>query len=138
MRYLLDTNHWSFIQRRNPFVLRRLRQLPPEDRLCMPVIAQAELLAGMEMLPADSRRRRELNVLHAEVLPAPEVILPVDSAVAQQFATTHARLRRAGTPIETNDVWIAAIALRHDLTLVSSDAHFAWVEGLKLENWAIP
>jgi len=44
-------------------------------------------------------------------------------------------LRKKGRPIPENDIWIAAIAFQHDLTLVSRDEHFEEVEDLKLEKW---
>ncbi|MXZ01781.1 type II toxin-antitoxin system VapC family toxin [Candidatus Poribacteria bacterium] len=45
------------------------------------------------------------------------------------------RLRRRGRPIPNNDIWIAAIALQHDLVLVTRDAHFDEVESLQTERW---
>ncbi|HYX24501.1 MAG TPA: PIN domain-containing protein [Thermoanaerobaculia bacterium] len=44
-------------------------------------------------------------------------------------------LRRKGRPIPENDLWIAASARRHGLTLASRDSHFEHVEGLGLEVW---
>ena len=49
MNYLLDTNHWSYLQRGHPSVLGRLQSLPGDVTLYMPVIAQAELLVGVEL-----------------------------------------------------------------------------------------
>jgi predicted nucleic acid-binding protein len=60
MNYLLDTNHWSYLQRRHPAVLARIRQLPQEATLYMPVVAQAALLAGVE-LAVDARRKEKLR-----------------------------------------------------------------------------
>jgi len=40
-----------------------------------------------------------------------------------------------GKPMPINDIWIAAIAVQHDLTLVTRDAHFAAVDGLKQAKW---
>jgi len=44
-------------------------------------------------------------------------------------------LKIKGKPIPENDIWIAAIALEHELTLVTRDSHFEEVEHLKLEVW---
>lgn len=63
MNYLLDTNHWSYLQRRHPSVLGRLQSLPGDATLYMPVIAQAELLVGVE-LAAEGRRKQELRALY--------------------------------------------------------------------------
>ena len=44
-------------------------------------------------------------------------------------------MKSKGRPIPKNDLWIAAVALEHHLTLVSRDAHFRDVDGLRLEVW---
>ena len=44
-------------------------------------------------------------------------------------------LRRLGRPLPENDIWIAAIAIQHGLTLVSRDAHFDHLVGLSLDRW---
>ncbi len=54
---------------------------------------------------------------------------------AQWFGIIKDRLRRKGTLIPDNDIWIAAIAMQHDLILVTRDAHFDEVESLQTERW---
>lgn len=51
---------------------------------------------------------------------------------ARQYGELFAKLRRQGTPIPTNDIWIAALALQYDLTLDTRDEHFKRVPDLKL------
>ena len=53
----------------------------------------------------------------------------------QRYGKVKNGLRKKGRPIPENDIWIAAIAFQHDLTLVSRDEHFKEVENLKLEKW---
>lgn len=67
MEYLLDTNHWSYIQRGHPPVVARLQQLPSEAMLYMSVVTQAELLLGVE-LSASSKRKEELGKLYEVVI----------------------------------------------------------------------
>ena len=65
MRYLLDTNHWSYLQRRHPGIVARLRGLSDDAVLYMPVLAQAELLAGVELTVAGrpfKKRKRGLSI----------------------------------------------------------------------------
>ena len=100
----------------------------------MPVIAQAELLVGVE-LAAEGRRKQELRALYETAIRDNTDILNVTSEVAEQFAAVFAQLRRKGRPVETNDIWIAATALARNLILVSNDAHFQHVDGLRLEDW---
>ena len=54
---------------------------------------------------------------------------------AQWFGIIKNQLRRKGRPIPNNDIWIAAIAMQHDLILVTRDAHFDEVESLQTERW---
>lgn len=136
MRYLLDTNHWSYLQKRLPGVVARLRGLPDDAVLYMPVVAQAELLSGVE-LTAAGRRKEELRRLYEHAVAESAEVLPVDSRVAEQFASIFARLNRAGRRIETNDIWIAAIALVHQCIVVTNDAHFRYIEGLTIEDWTV-
>jgi predicted nucleic acid-binding protein len=62
MRYLLDTDHCSYLQRAHPEVVRRLQRLPPEAEVLTSVITQAELLAGIAQAPS-IRRQEELHQL---------------------------------------------------------------------------
>jgi tRNA(fMet)-specific endonuclease VapC len=58
-----------------------------------------------------------------------------DAAAAIEFGRIKSHLRRIGRPIPDVDVQIAAVARAHGLTLLTADAHFAFVEGLTIENW---
>jgi len=137
MNYLLDTNHWSYIQRRHPRVLARLESLPNEATLYMPVIVQGELLSGVELAASESRKE-ELMALYEQAIAKATDILAVTPEVAAQYAVVFAGLRRKGRPVDTNDIWIAAIARVHDLVVVSTDGHFGYVEGLRVDDWTKP
>jgi tRNA(fMet)-specific endonuclease VapC len=63
--------------------------------------------------------------------PTVEVLLP-DRETAEQYARLFVQLKRAGTPIPDNDLWIAALALQHGLRLVTRDAHFSKIPQLLL------
>jgi len=54
--------------------------------------------------------------------------IPIDSHIARIYAEIVTSLKRAGTPLPTNDIWIAAAAARAGATLVTYDTHFAAVE----------
>jgi len=135
VNYLLDTNHWSYLQRREAIVVNHIQSLPDEATLYMPVVAQAELLAGVELAVSEPRKQ-ELRTLYIQVITMAADILPITSEVAEQFAHIFANLRRKGRPIDTNDIWIAAIARVHNLVVVTNDEHFQYVEGLQVENWS--
>jgi tRNA(fMet)-specific endonuclease VapC len=74
--------------------------------------------------------------LYAQVITIAADILPITSAVAEQFAHIFANLRRKGRSIDTNDIWIAAIACVHNLVVVTNDEHFQYVEELRVEDWS--
>ena len=64
-------------------------------------------------------------------LASPRVwVPPVDGVTAQHYAKAYVDLRAVGTPIPTNDMWMAASAIQHGLRLFTFDAHFRSVPGL--------
>lgn len=87
----------------------------------------AELLAGADMRDWGAQRRRKLAKLLDDYL----VVFP-DMDTVRTWAHLRAALARQGLTIATPDLWIAATAIRHDLTLVAHDAVFRHVAGLKL------
>lgn len=60
--------------------------------------------------------------------------IKVDGAVVPFYAKIKAQLKSDGHPIPENDIWIAACAMARNLTLVTGDAHFSFVNGIKLQN----
>ena len=55
--------------------------------------------------------------------PTVQLLLPTRET-ADHYARLYSQLRTAGTPIPINDIWIAALALQHDLLLITRDPHF--------------
>ena len=91
----------------------------------MPAVVLGELHAGFLAGTDVARNEEEL----ARFLGHPSVErLDVDEAVARVYAEIVVALRRRGTPLPTNDVWVAATAARAGATLVAYDAHFAEVD----------
>ncbi len=82
MNYLLDTNHWSYLQRNHPAVVAHIQSLPGEAKLYMPVVAQGELLTGVA-LATDEQRKQRLQALYELVITRATLILPITSAVTQ-------------------------------------------------------
>lgn len=62
-------------------------------------------------------------------------MLLLDEASSIEYGKIKSSLRKKGSPIPENDIWIAAIALHHKLTLVTRDGHFNQVSGLKSVVW---
>jgi tRNA(fMet)-specific endonuclease VapC len=98
-----------------------LRILESADVVCIPFVVVAELLAGFAAGSRgdDNRKFFDLFLGRSGV----EVLYP-DEQTNHYYAQIFVQLRQQGTPIPTNDIWIAAITLQHGLTLCSRDAHF--------------
>jgi len=131
VRYLLDTNTVSYIIKGNrPRVRERLLRVPMAD-VGISVITEAELLFGLVRRPEATK----LKTVVAEFLLRVEV-LPWDSEAARQYATVRAMLEGGGEQMGNLDLMIAAQGLASGLVLVSSDAVFRRVKGLKIEDWS--
>jgi len=63
------------------------------------------------------------------------IVLKVDDVTAKYYGEIVAQLYKKGKPIPTNDVWIAATALQHGLTLITQDGHFTEVESITTKTW---
>jgi tRNA(fMet)-specific endonuclease VapC len=75
------------------------------------------------------------NLARIEQFAASVEVLSCDAATAQIYGKLRDQLRSKGRPIPENDIWIAAVALQHALTLATRDEHFNEVDGLHIENW---
>lgn len=104
-----------------------LDRLAAAEMVLVPVTVIGELEAAFEL----GRRSRENRAVLEEFLAEPFVAtLGVTAEVARTYGRHFARLRRAGTPIPVNDVWIAAETLDCGGHLLTFDRHFERIEGL--------
>ena len=93
----------------------------------MNTIILGELLSGAA---ASARVQQNRNDLARFLASSAVNIYPIDPDTAEQYAKLFAQLRAAGTPLPTNDIWIAATALQHGLAVFTFDAHFSSIGGL--------
>lgn len=124
--YLLDAD-WiiSFLNgRRDAFEL--IERLADEG-LAMSVITYGEIYEGVLSTASPTHHLGRLDEFADRV----DVILP-DTGVARHYGIIRSDLRSRGQLIPDNDIWIAATALAHDLTVVSRDQHFMRIPGLNL------
>jgi predicted nucleic acid-binding protein len=122
----LDTNAYSGFLRGLPAAVKALRTA---REIHLPLFVLGELLAGFAAGTRPRQNREEL----AQFMASPRVSLLVpDERTARHYGDIFAALRAAGTPIPTNDLWIAALARQHRISLLSFDTHFAVVPGLSL------
>jgi tRNA(fMet)-specific endonuclease VapC len=125
--YLLDTNIVIALTVRDRAVLEKLEA---DVKVFLPSIVLGELFFG-----AYRSGRVEENLDRVADLAANSTVLVCDGATARHYGRIKNQLREAGRPIPENDIWICALALQHDLSIASRDAHFGEVEGVHVETW---
>jgi len=126
-KYLLDTSIIIEIFAQNAGVIDRLGQA---ESTFIPSVAVGELHYGVRR----STREKE-NLAQVEQLVAAGVVLACDEETGRWYGIVKDQLRRTGHPIPENDIWIAALALQHGLSVATRDNHFKTVKGLKVEIW---
>ena len=117
-RLCLDTSAYSNFKRGDE---RSKELLDGAEWIGLPAIVVGELWTGFAL-----GRRREENARELEEFMANAVVveLSVDSQVARIYGEIVADLHSAGTPVPTNDIWIAAVAARAGATVLTYDDHF--------------
>jgi tRNA(fMet)-specific endonuclease VapC len=91
------------------------------DEVFLPFVVVGELRAGFA---AGTRQAENERLLRRFLLKDGISVLVPDEQTTHHYAGAYAQLRRQGTPIPTNDLWIAALVLQHDLVLCTRDRHF--------------
>ena len=124
---ILDTNALSAFVDGEVTVREALRR---HAGPAIPVIVLGEFRYGI----AGSRYRARYEGWLSEHLREFEV-LNVTEETATTYAALRVDLKRSGRPIPANDAWIAALALQHDMPVLSRDEHFDCVPDLKREGW---
>lgn len=126
-RFLLDTNIVVALRADEPSIQDRLT---PDTGLLVPSIVLGELYYG-----AYNSAHVEANLAWIDRFRDRSTVLECDAETARQYGHIKNALRAKGRPIPENDMWIAAIARQHQLTLVTRDEHFNEVDELTLETW---
>ena len=118
MRVALDTNRLTDLFQGDTGLAERLSTC---DEVWLPLIVLAEITAGFYGGTQQHRNEILLRKLLAKTTVG--VLLP-SRETAEHYARLFVQLKRAGTPVPDNDLWIAAMALEHDLLLITRDQHF--------------
>ena len=120
---ILDTNALSAVADGDPLAVRIFRQAPSIE---LTVIVLGEYRFGI----AQSRHRKQYEKWLEEFIAATR-ILEVTKETSRHYAQIRAELKRAGQPIPSNDLWIAALSRQHRLSLMTKDRHFDSVRVLE-------
>lgn len=131
MKYLLDTNVCiSYLNNPTSLVRAKLMKLKPADVVLCSIV-EAELYFGVMKSSKPAQNLAKLDFFLKQF-----TSVPFDAAAAQVFGRIRATLAKAGMPIGPYDLQIAAIAVVHNLTLVSHNVReFSRVSDLLLEDW---
>jgi len=124
---ILDTNGVSALAEGESALESILRKA---NRVAIPVIVLGEYRYGISL----SREQKRYEEWLTEYLPK-FLILDIDERTTVPYAAIRSELKRAGTPIPSNDVWIAALCRQHSLPLLTRDRHFDAVAGIRRIAW---
>lgn len=125
--YLLDTNIIIGLFADEEAVKSNLAQA---DAVFIPSIVAGELYYG-----ARKSARTTKNLERIDELVAESAVLVCDVETAQYYGEVKNKLRLKGRPLPENDIWIAALAVQYNLTLVTRDAHFQEIKNLQTVAW---
>ncbi len=123
---LIDTNIYSYAMRGDAEIIKNLQQVA---HIGISAISIGELLSGFKAGNKEKTNRQELN----QFLDSPRVTLyGIDEGTAEFYCLILDQLKNNGTPIPTNDIWIAAVAFQHGMPIYTKDQHFNKIKGLLL------
>lgn len=128
---LLDTNICiAYLNGTDPRVRDKLLALAPSE-VCLCSVVKAELLFGARK---SAKVKDNLEKLKAFFVPFDSLLF--DDRAAEQYGVIRAQLERDGTPIGTNDMLIASIAMAQDAELVTRNQdEFTRIAGLRVDTW---
>lgn len=125
-RFIIDANVViDYLRGKNNL----LSQLMDDEVVSISVIVIGELLFGAENSIQIKKHLSQVEELLSKVN-----IFGIDYETAKIYGKIRADLRKKGTPIPENDIWIAAIAIQHNFTLITNDKHFANINLLKCKE----
>ncbi|MBN2659277.1 MAG: type II toxin-antitoxin system VapC family toxin [Spirochaetales bacterium] len=126
MRLCLDTNAYSALAGGVPSVLGILENA---EEIHVPTTVLGELYSGFQLGTLLEKNLKELDLF----LSSPGVFIKnINREVSFRYGFLVKMLKEQGTPIPTNDIWIAAVSLNEGSILLSRDKHFKCIKGLQV------
>ena len=117
-KVMMDTSAYAAFLRGSPGVKEAVQQA---DEIFFNPVVLGELKAGFLM----GRNEKRNTAILKDFLSSPRVIIAeIDEETSERYAVIVQSLRMKGTPIPTNDLWIAASAMQHGLKVLTADQHY--------------
>ncbi len=130
-KVMLDTSAYSALLRGNLEIKLSLQQA---DEIFLSPVIIGELLAGF----IQGRNEKKNRDILREFLASPRVnVVDVDEETSERYAVIINHLRTKGTPIPTNDLWIAASAMQYGLKVLTTDNHYLSVQQIIPEFYQV-
>lgn len=127
-KILIDTNAYAAFKKNSPAALNVIRTA---EYIGVNIVVFGELLSGFKGGTREAINRKELE----QFLDSPRVhVIQLDEETAEFYAKIFWDLKKKGKPVPTNDLWVAASAMRHGLSLFTYDEHFDNINGLILSK----
>lgn len=133
MLYCIDTNVISDYLNKKYNVRQHILEMMADQNndLAICPIVYCEIVHGLKIVNSQNKLSNFMEMYNSEMV----IKLPFDYAAAEKAAEIYDQLHR-GQQIEDNDIYIAAVAIVNDCTLITAnDKHFSRIAGLKVENW---
>jgi len=130
MKIALDTNAYSSLQIGNVPILKNI--VDEVEEIILPFIVDAELKAGFHK---GQKKVDNYNKLEKFVGMDRVQLLWADDLTNELYARIWSDLSKVGKPIPTNDIWIAAVCIQHQLILATNDIHFSNISLLQTVNF---
>lgn len=125
---LVDTNAYAAFKKNEDVAVATFRAV---EYIGVNITVLGELFSGFKGGNKELQNKKELE----QFLDSPRVnVITLDEETAEFYARIYWDLKKKGAPIPTNDIWIAASAMRHGLSLFTYDEHFNNIDGLILHK----
>ena len=127
MKYLLDTNIVIAYSKKERAIVDKIKTI---DDINISCITLGELYLGANLSAYKDKNFNKINEFLLE-----SNVFDITSQTAYEYALIKSKLRTMGKPLPDNDLWIAAIAQEHNMTIVTRDKHFLMLDFIKTEIW---